>query len=96
MAHPIMALVVVAAHLPWVETELLLLLEMVVLEPHHQFLEAALLMLAAEAVVLLVELLAMVVPVAVEMEQQTIPQEATELLTQVEVVVAAVFNRLEQ
>jgi hypothetical protein len=49
-----------------------------------------------EAVVLWVELLAMVVPVAVEMEQQTIPQEATELLTQVEVAVEVVMLLLAQ
>jgi hypothetical protein len=45
---------------------------------------------------LTVELLAQVVPVAVEMEQQTIPQEATELLTQVEVAVEVVMLLLAQ
>jgi hypothetical protein len=49
-----------------------------------------------EAVVLLVELLAQVVPVAVEMEQQTILLQATELLTQVGVEVEVVTLLLAQ
>jgi hypothetical protein len=44
----------------------------------------------------LVELLAQVVPGAVEMELQTIPLEATELLTQVVVAVEVVILLLAQ
>jgi hypothetical protein len=75
-----------------VETELLLLVEMVVLEPHLLFQVLVSLMLVAEGVQLIkAALLALVVPVVVEMEQEMTQQVEAELLTQVEVVVAAVF-----
>jgi hypothetical protein len=92
-----MALVVVVAHLPWVETELLLLLEMVVLEPHLLFQVLVSLMLVAAGVQLIkAELLALAVPVAVEMEQRVTQQAEAELLIPEEEEAEAVSNRLEQ
>jgi hypothetical protein len=75
-----------------VETELLLLLEMVVLEPHLQSQALLLLMLVAEGVQLIkAALLALVVPVVVEMEQEMTQQVEAEQQIPEEVEAAAVF-----
>jgi hypothetical protein len=80
-----------------VETELLLLVEMVVLEPHLLFQVLVSLMLVAEVVRLIkAELLALAVPVAVEMEQRVTQQAEAELLIPEEEEAEAVSNRLEQ
>jgi hypothetical protein len=84
-------LVVVVAHLPWVETERLLLLEMVVLEPHRLSQVLVSLMLVAEVVRLIKAApLALVVPVVVEMEQEMTQQaEAEQQIPEEEEVEAA-------